>query len=232
MTSASTYQERYWSELVSLRTHVYYIHLYQVELERTERRLNVALAVTSSGSLGAWALSQSLPFLWTFLIVAAQVITAVRQHLPFEKRLRQAMALGSSLDEIALFAERKWYAVSEGELDNSEIHELAMDIKRQKLSAEREHVRSSPLPERPELLRQAEAKAVTYFRNFYNVDAHVETQEVEPQHQEHLEPSGQAEERQLRPQGQPHLLTGRRRQERPEPATNEHPRSDASGEAA
>ena len=49
-------QSQYWTELLELRTHAYYLELYQIKCERIELFISIILAVTSSASIGAWAI--------------------------------------------------------------------------------------------------------------------------------------------------------------------------------
>lgn len=77
--------------------------------------------------------------------------------------------------EFALYAERKWYAVSEGQLTDGQIHEEVIELRRRKVKAEQTHFGSSPLPHNNAFLKEAENQARTYFHTNYRVE---ETQHV------------------------------------------------------
>ncbi len=166
MADGNTQQKRYWAELTQLRGHVIYLNGYRVESELWERRVNFGIAAVSSTSLAIWAVSQSVPWLWALLIAATQVFNSVKHYLPFEQRIEGIGRLNGELSNIALYAERKWYAVSEGELTGEEIHSLTFDIRRRKQEAEEEHL-TRPLPDIPELRERAEQEAKRYFETFY-----------------------------------------------------------------
>lgn len=163
---SSITQQRYWSELVQLRAQIYYLQVYRASSERRERILNISLAVTSSISLAAWAISQGVDWLWPLIIAVTHVINASKQFFPFEKRIEEIGNLNQELTNLALFAERKWYAVSQGKLDDKEIHALKFDIKKRKQDAEDEHL-SHALPEKHGFHGEARRKTERYFRNFY-----------------------------------------------------------------
>lgn len=66
-------------------------------------------------------------------------------------------------------SERKWYAVSSGDLTDEEIHDLTFEVKRRKQEAEEEHL-SKPLPNKPGLREKAERETERYFQSFYQVE--------------------------------------------------------------
>lgn len=169
MTNNNTHQERYWTELTQLRGQIIYLKEYRVASEVSERRVNFGVAAISSTSLAVWAVSQSVPWLWALLIAATQVFNSVKHHLPFERRIEEIGRLNGELSNVALYAERKWYAVSEGELTGEEIHSLTFEIRSRKQEAEEEHL-SKPLPDKPELRERAEQEAERYFGTFYKTE--------------------------------------------------------------
>lgn len=169
MAGSDIRQERYWAELTQLRGHVMYLNEYRVESERWERRTNFGIAAISSTSLGVWAVSQSVPWLWALLIAATQVFNSVKHYLPFEQRIEEIGRLNGELSNIALYAERKWFAVSQGELTGDEIHDLTFEIRRRKQEAEEEHL-SKTLPKKADLKERAERDTERYFKTFYKTD--------------------------------------------------------------
>ncbi len=90
-------QRRYWQELSDLKRDARYIDLYHARTERTDRWLSILAAVTSSASIGAWAVWQHLGPAWAFIIAASQVLSAVKEHLPYSKRLKALGALSPEL---------------------------------------------------------------------------------------------------------------------------------------
>ncbi|WP_019498733.1 hypothetical protein [Pseudanabaena sp. PCC 6802] len=66
-----------------------------------------------------------------------------------------------------LYAEEKWYAVSEGLLTDAEIHNLTLELKRRKQKAVNLYLSSSPLPDNKKYLTTAETKTEKYFKQNY-----------------------------------------------------------------
>lgn len=179
MTDVREYQRRLWQELVQLRIHIYYLLRYQIAQEKYERRVNMFLAVASNGSIATWAIwnweKWSLDWVWPLIIALSQLVNAVRPYFPYQQRMRAISAMTRELEELALYAEHKWYAVSEGQLTDEQIHEEVIGLRRRKVKAEQTHFGSSPLPHNNAFLEEAENQARTYFRTNYRVE---ETQHV------------------------------------------------------
>ncbi len=169
MNDVYEYQRRFWQELVQLRIHIYYLQRYHVAQERYETHLNMFLAITSNGSIVTWAIWGEWPMVWAAIIGLSQLLNAIRPYLPYKRRMRAIAALNRELEDLALYAEHKWYAVSEGRLTDEQIHEETIELKRKKSKAEDIHLGSSPLPRNDDFLQEAERQAQTYFHMNYAV---------------------------------------------------------------
>lgn len=167
--NAHTYQERFWRELVQLKVQLQYLSTYQYKTERIDSSLRMFSAVASSSSIAAWAVWQEAQIVWAVIIAASQLLSAIKEHLPFQKRLRQVSNLGLELAEIFVFAEHRWYSVAEGKLTNSEIHDLTTEIKRRIASAAAKHLKDATIPPSRKLRRETRQQVVAYFRNHYGI---------------------------------------------------------------
>lgn len=169
MNDIHQYQRRYWQELVQLRVHIYYLRQLHLIAERNETRLNMLLAIASNGSIATWAIWSKWPIVWAIIIGLSQFLNAIRPYLPYQRRIRAIVALGRELDELALYAEHKWFAVYEGQLTNANIHNEIIEIKRRKAKIENTHLGSLPLRWNAAFLKAAETQAQTYFLTAYEV---------------------------------------------------------------
>ncbi len=160
-------QRRYWQELSDLKRDARYIDLYHARTERTDRWLSIFAAVTSSASIGAWAVWQHLGPAWAFIIAASQVLSAVKEHLPYSKRLKALGALSPELAGLAISAEHDWYKVSRGLLTEVEIHDLYIALKRKKLDATQKAFPASSLPEARNLLETADRETQLQLHSYY-----------------------------------------------------------------
>lgn len=167
MSTPSVYQDRYWKELYQLRVHVYYLGLYFEQSEKLEKGINAFLAITSSSSICGWAIWNKYSFVWALIIAISQLITAVKQFLPFKKRMKAISSLLRDLEELLNFAEMRWFDVAEGRLTNEEINRLQFEIRKKKNKLLHKHLSHQSLPEKKKLFNKAKEMAQTYVTNFY-----------------------------------------------------------------
>lgn len=160
-------QEHYWKEFYRLKVHVIYLELQLGRTESIDRGLKIFLAVTSSASIGAWAIWKELTVLWALLIAGSQVINAVRQYLPYKERLRCISDLINELEELVLTVEAKWLDISNGDLTDEEIRKALANLRTLRQRALKKHFPDKVLPQDDGLFGQAEDKAQTYFQTFY-----------------------------------------------------------------
>ena len=106
------YQERYWKELYQLKYHINYLDLYLIDSDRKDNAINVFLAFTSTGSIAAWAIWERTGFFWAILIAASQVVTALKNFIPYKVRKKSLTGLIRDLEDIMHLAEKNWFAVS------------------------------------------------------------------------------------------------------------------------
>jgi hypothetical protein len=166
------YQLRYWNLLADTKVHVSYLHRYAANPEWWDKSTNVFLAITSSGSIAAWAIWKDLIFLWPSLIALSQVITAVKPFMPFKHRLKVLVDLCNQLQITTLAMKQDWYSVAEGKLTEEEIHDLTVKYRAQSVDAEQRHLRDIIVPRKLDILAQAETDAEQYFRRHYPTREH------------------------------------------------------------
>jgi len=169
MSDIHEYQRRFWQELVQLRVHIYYLHQFHLSDERNQTRLDMFLAIASNGSIATWAVWGKWPMVWATVIGLSQLLNAIRPYLPYQRRIKTLTVLTRELEELALYAEHKWYAVSEGKLTNEQTHEETIELKRRKDKSEGMYLGPSPLPKNDSFLREAESLTKTYFLTKYDI---------------------------------------------------------------
>ncbi len=165
---SNSYQEKFWRELDQLKVHVYYLENYLDNTVRVDRRINMFLAVTSSGSIAGWAIWQDYQFAWAAIIAASQFINAIKSFLPYAKRLKALFGITNELERLFLSMENHWFNVSEGRLTEEEIHKLHMKLKEQRRQIIHKHLGTHPLPHNENVMKASRESAQVYFNNFYN----------------------------------------------------------------
>lgn len=163
-------QEHFWKELYRLKFHICLMELLLEKNERYDRGIMIFLAVTSSASIGGWAIWRDFGFVWAFVIAASQVLNAIRQYLPFKDRLKSYSGLLNELEDIYLRAESQWLEISAGIWNDAEIKKALDDLRVRRQKAFRKNLPETTIPESGKIAGLAEDKAFSYFNNFYPQD--------------------------------------------------------------
>lgn len=160
------WQKRYWKGMVHLQVHIHYLESFQLRYQTILRRIEYFLAITSSASIGGWAIWHQHAVVWAVIIAGSQVLNAIKHILPYSKRLTVIQGVLPELNKLLLDAESRYYAVSNGLLTDEEIHNHTIDTKRNK-----DHIATRldehALPDDKRLLAKAEERANTYFDEMY-----------------------------------------------------------------
>lgn len=160
-------QSQYWVELQALKAHVYYLELYQLKSEGTERCISIVLAIASAGSIGGWAIWKEYAFIWGFFIMISQVVSVIYKFLPFKSRIKPLSAAGVELSVLADEAERGWFEVGRGELTEREINDKRFAIRKKKSAVMKAAFSGMVIPENQRLMAKAEAQMHKYFKSHY-----------------------------------------------------------------
>ena len=97
----------------------------------------------------------------------SQVITAVKEYLPYKKRLNSLSGMSNDLNALAIAMENDWFKVSRGLLTDEEVHDLHMDMKRRKNEATVKNFLNTSLPEDKRSLERADSDTQVYVRTFF-----------------------------------------------------------------
>jgi hypothetical protein len=134
-------------------------------------------AITSSSAVAGWVLWHGsvtlfgividFRFVWSAIIMVAQVITAVKEYLPYKKRLNSLSTMSNDLNSLALGMENDWFKVSRGLLTDEEVNDLHMDTKRRKHEATVKSFPNTSLPEDRRSLERANSDTQVYVQTFF-----------------------------------------------------------------
>jgi hypothetical protein len=163
----STQQDRFWRELVQLRAHIDYLSLYRQQCEKLNRGADMFLAIASSGSIAAWAVWREFSMLWGAIIALSHLLTAVKSHLPFEKRLAATSDLTSRFEVLFVRWEAGWQQVAGGELKEQEIADRLFVLKKAKIDIQEKSLKGVSLPDNSKLQSLATKRAESYFTILY-----------------------------------------------------------------
>lgn len=166
-------QQRFWRTLYELVSHGYFLEGYSQRSALWERRANVALAITSTGSLGIWAVFKQFPLVWSGIIVLTHLVSATSKFLPFSTRVRAASACAHEYRLHQNWAEAKWCEIADGLLMEAEISKARVDLQARVAKTLKAHFPLGGLPDNPALLEKAELRASQYLTHHYS-EAHDE----------------------------------------------------------
>jgi len=154
----------YWQQLQQLKASSICIRLYRNELRGYVTIVDIIKAVASSGAIGGWVIWKELAPAWTAIIVASQVVDALKGVFPFAKNHKAASDLTAAMETIYIDAEDDWFLIYSGALSDAEINKRRIKLKKLQLAAERKY-----FPEgfqlSGKLIKIAETEASAYFRN-------------------------------------------------------------------
>lgn len=159
-------QAQYWKELYQLKTHIAFIELQLEKAESVDRGLKIALAITSSSSIGAWVIWNHLSWVWAGIIAFSQVISAVNPYLPYKGRIKSYTSLLHELEELMTKSESKWYEISEGNLTATSINKARFEIRSMKQKSLKKHIQTT-IPTNSAMHEKAESSARAYLSIFY-----------------------------------------------------------------
>lgn len=170
-------QQRYWQEFLDFKRDSFYMGFYHANTERIDRFINMFTALTSSTAVAGWVLwretvtiwgiTVSFAFVWMTIIMLSQVINAVKEYLPYKKRLHSLSTLSNDFNSLVLVMENDWYKVSRGLLTEEEINDLHMEMKRKKHEAMAKSFPDASLPTKRRLLARADTDTQLYVETYF-----------------------------------------------------------------
>lgn len=159
-------QKRYWYDMVDCKYQSNYISSYIDYSYKLDNTISIINAIASSVSIAGWAVWNSIPYVWSFIIAASQVITAIKPYLPYGKRLKNLNAYITEASSIYLDYEHNWYKVANGDMTNNEINDKIYDLKRKLDKINNRYLSNVSLPVKKDLESKAEADTDIYFKTF------------------------------------------------------------------
>lgn len=160
-------QERFWRTLYELVYEGYLLEAHSQRLAAIDRLINAFVAITSTTSLGIWAVFKSYPTVWATIIVATQIVSAVSKHLPFTKRLQASAGCAHEYREIQNWAEAKWCEILDGDFTDAQINKARLDLHSKTAKAEKAHFPLGGLPGSERFREHATSQAQQYLLMHY-----------------------------------------------------------------
>lgn len=158
-------QEKYWKYMVQIKAWIFYLDLYEEDSYKWDKRIKVFGAIASSTSIAAWAIWQQLSFVWSVIIAISQVLTAIKEFLPYNKRLKILAPFMEDLKFLYNKIEYNWFKVASGELTEEEINNLLYSFKDEFANIENKNLKEETLLENEDFMKMADKKNRFVFCN-------------------------------------------------------------------
>jgi len=162
------FQKRYWQELVQLKFELCYLDEYKGRTEKVNQTIQMFTAITSSASIGGWALWNSISYIWATIIAASQVLAAIKTYLPYNRRSKAINDTYNQLSLLFIKAEHGWFQVSDGSMTTREINDKQFELKKEKQLVYNKTFASQSLPTNSRIRARADQTTERYFANFYS----------------------------------------------------------------
>lgn len=167
-----TAPNRFWNTFYELVVHGYLLQAHCQRAADIDRKVKSVLAVTSTASLGIWAIFKVFPVLWAGIIVVTQIVTATAKYLPYSARLKASAACYHDYRDIQNWAEAKWCEIADGELTEAQINKARVELRTKTAKVLKEHFPLDGLPKNPELTAAATSEAELYLSNHFKDTQH------------------------------------------------------------
>jgi hypothetical protein len=146
------------------------MRLYRNQLGRRVKAVEIIKAVASSGGIGGWVIWKEIPFVWTSIIVATQLVDVFKGIFPFSRSHKAASDLTVALEVIYIDAEDEWESIHAGRLTAAEITKQRTKLRKLQLAEERKFFPEGvELPQ--SLIRLATEEANAYFETTFSGEA-------------------------------------------------------------
>lgn len=156
----------YWKQIQQIKAASICIRLYRNSLHNRVRFVDGLKAVASSGAIAGWVIWKQFPLVWSSVIVAAQLLDALKGVFPFSKQHKAASDLTIALETIWIDAEDEWESIFMGNLTSETISKRRTKLRKLQLEAERKHFPEGFAPSE-KLIKMATEEAAAYFQLTY-----------------------------------------------------------------
>lgn len=123
-------KEQIWSGLCNIKYKSYLSGLLIERFQKKDRRINILIAVASSGSIAAWAFWQIVPIIWGGIIAASQVAFALKPYFPFSKYVKELNKKSIQIENLTIDYEKLWYKYQYEKIDEDTAVEEYFELKK------------------------------------------------------------------------------------------------------
>jgi hypothetical protein len=161
-------QKKFWNRMTSLKFQLLYLNEYIAQSFKYDNYINIFIALSSSSSIAAWVIWSSFKFIWSIIIAVSQVITVLKNYLPYSKRLKFLPQLHSELTDLFNEYDYLWFKVSNGDMTEEEINEKLKTLMIKDTKIRNKYILNNHLPHNKKASNIAQIKFEQYFNEYLN----------------------------------------------------------------
>ena len=167
MLVTKNYQEKYWHLMGEIKTQSIYFSKFLGRLEKINKTIEMILAIISTGSLGGLIIYRQFAVIWIFIIVFAQILSAIKPYFQYPKWIKICYAMIINLNNLFLYTNHYWFQVSEGFLTEKEIHKFIIKIAKRRHNFQSQYFIDTIIPIKKRIEKYANNEALKYFTSHY-----------------------------------------------------------------
>lgn len=151
--------------MVQIKAWIFYLDIYEEDSYKWDKRINIFSAVASSTSIAAWAIWNQFSYVWSVIIAASQVLSAIKSFMPYNNRIKAIIPFMEDLKFLYNKIEFNWFKVASGELAEEEINELLFTFKNEFTNIENKNLKEEILLNNDSFKETADRRTDLYFQN-------------------------------------------------------------------
>lgn len=160
----------FWNKLQQFKFDLFYYNEHFRFCNNVSKGIKYAIVGMTTGATTVWlsfSENQTITKICGILIIALQIVSAVSELFPYEKRKSELRDVSFELGKIYIDMEDDWRKIQNLELTNSEIKEKIKSYDLKLLETSQHYFKDDALPEKEKLRLNADIKTEEYFNYFF-----------------------------------------------------------------
>jgi hypothetical protein len=124
-------RDKIWAALANIKYKGYLIDLLVNAFQRWDRNINIFLALTSSGSIAAWAIWKKYEIIWGIIIALSQIVTVIRPYFPYYKYVKELNAKSLKIENLNIEFERLLDKLQRGKLNEDQAADIYYNLQKE-----------------------------------------------------------------------------------------------------
>ena len=159
----------FWRKLQLSKFDLIYYGLHFNNCTKISRRIKYVIIGVTSLATGAWMTWNDIAIVGTIcaiIILAAQVVSAISEKLPYEARKLELREMIAELESVYLEMENDWRSIQNLKMSNPKIQETIQKYDKKQSEIKQHYFKDDSLPDIDTLRLQADEKTEEYFKYF------------------------------------------------------------------